>query len=165
MNRRRAVATCLVLLLLLLTTSAAFGQANGRLQLHFMNVGQGDGAVLISPAGEVVLFDNGVRGQCDRPLSYLEQLGVTKIDYHVASHYHDDHIGCTQEVLGAFPLQRDAVDRGGSYTTRTYNENYLPAVGTKRKTATVGAALTLDASSPHPVRIEFVALNDLSLRM
>ncbi len=57
-----------------------FGQANGKLQVHFMDVGQGDGAILISPLGETVLFDNGVRDNCDRPVSYLQQLGVTKID-------------------------------------------------------------------------------------
>jgi beta-lactamase superfamily II metal-dependent hydrolase len=39
----------------------AFGQANGKLQIHFMDVGQGDGAVLISPQGQVVLFDGGQR--------------------------------------------------------------------------------------------------------
>ena len=36
-------------LLLLLAVASGFGQANGKLQLHFMDVGQGDGAVLISP--------------------------------------------------------------------------------------------------------------------
>ena len=47
--------------LFVVTAASVFGQENGNLQLHFMNVGQGDGAVLISPLGEVVLFDNGVR--------------------------------------------------------------------------------------------------------
>jgi len=82
----------------LLATLFAYGQANGKLQIHFMDVGQGDGAVLISPRGQVVLFDDGVANHCDRPISYLQQLGVTKIDYHIASHYHSDHIGCAKEV-------------------------------------------------------------------
>jgi beta-lactamase superfamily II metal-dependent hydrolase len=54
-------------------TTLAFGQANGKLQIHFMDVGQGDGAILISPLGETVLFDNGKRGNCDLPVSYLQQ--------------------------------------------------------------------------------------------
>ena len=33
-------------------------------QLHFIDVGQGDGAVLISPGGEVVLFDDGPPRRC-----------------------------------------------------------------------------------------------------
>jgi beta-lactamase superfamily II metal-dependent hydrolase len=92
----RLLVACLLLWPMLL-----FGQA-GTLQIHFMDVGQGDGAILISPGGETVLFDNGVRNNCDRPVSYLQQLGITQIDYHVASHYHDDHIGCTVEVLDQF---------------------------------------------------------------
>src|SRR2546425_6987940 len=91
--------------------SIAYAQANGKLQIHFMDVGQGDGAVLISPRGEVVLFDDGVLNNCDKPISYLQQLGITRIDYHITSHYHADHIGCTAEVLQEFPLQKDAIDR------------------------------------------------------
>ena len=71
----------------------AFGQANGKLQIHYIDVGQGDGAVLISPLGQVVLFDNGVLNQCQKPVAFLQALGITKIDYHIASHYHSDHIG------------------------------------------------------------------------
>lgn len=147
-----------LLLLLLLSVQVSFSQQNGKLQIHFMNVGQGDGAVLISPLGEVVLFDNGVRNLCDRPVSYLQQLGVTKIDYHIASHYHDDHIGCTREVLDEFPLQKQAIDRGGSYHTASYTR-YVTKVGTKRTTATEGMTITLDQASQNPVRIQIVALN------
>jgi hypothetical protein len=52
------------MLLLLLFTSFA-SPANEKLQINFMDVGQSDGAVLISPLGEVVLFDNGVAKYCD----------------------------------------------------------------------------------------------------
>jgi beta-lactamase superfamily II metal-dependent hydrolase len=139
-------------------TTLAFGQANGKLQIHFMDVGQGDGAILISPLGETVLFDNGKRGNCDLPVSYLQQLGITKIDYMIVSHYHDDHIGCTSDVLSEFPLQNKSYDRGGTYSSATF-QNYKTKVGTKRTTATIGTVITLDAGSPNPVKIEIVALN------
>jgi beta-lactamase superfamily II metal-dependent hydrolase len=135
-----------------------YAQANGQLQIHYIDVGQGDAAVLISPLGEIALFDNGVLNQCGKPISYLQSLGITKIDYHIASHYHSDHIGCTAAVLGLFPLQRAAYDRGGSYSTATY-ANYVNAVGAKRLTALKGQTITLDAASATPVRITFIALN------
>jgi beta-lactamase superfamily II metal-dependent hydrolase len=136
----------------------AFGQANGKLQIHFMNVGQGDGALLISPNGETVLFDNGLEGKCDRPKSYLDQLGVTNIDYHITSHYHKVHFGCTAEVLSRFPLQKAAYDRGESYSSPQYTK-YIGAIGNLRRTAISGTKLDLDAGSGNPVRIEFVASN------
>src|SRR5437867_423473 len=125
--------------------AAASGQENGKLQIHFINVGQGDGALLISPQGETVLFDDGLRGYCDRPVSYLQQLGVTRIDYLIVSHYHDDHIGCTTEVLGEFPLEKASYDRGHEYTSGTY-DSYVQIVGGKRHTAVPGSTITLDAS-------------------
>jgi hypothetical protein len=99
-----------------------------------------------------------VLNQCGKPVSYLQALGVTKIEYHVASHYHSDHIGCTPQILSAFPLQQFAYDRGGSYTTATYTA-YVNAVGAKRRTATPGMMITLDAASARPVQILFVASN------
>jgi len=137
---------------------AAFAQANGKLQIHFMDVGKGDGAVLISPLGEVVLFDDGVNNQCEKPVSYLTQLGITKIDYLIVSHYHADHIGCTRQVLNHFPLQKQSVDRGATYNSGSFNV-YVQTVGAKRTTATANMNITLDAASQNPVVIKVVALN------
>src|SRR5439155_5092565 len=153
---KKSVLSAFAMVLLLCTTG--LGQANGKLQLHFMDVGQGDGAVLISPLGEVVLFDDGVRSFCDRPKSYLQQLGVTKVDYHIASHYHDDHIGCAAQVFADFPLQKQAIDRGGTYNSATYTA-YVNSVGAKRTTAMAGMTITLDAGSANPVTIQIIALN------
>jgi beta-lactamase superfamily II metal-dependent hydrolase len=77
----------------------AFGQANSKLQFHFINVGQDEG-LLVSRGGETVLFDNRVHRDGDRAKSHLQQLGVTDIEYHA------DHIGRTVSVLQEFPLKR-----------------------------------------------------------
>jgi beta-lactamase superfamily II metal-dependent hydrolase len=151
---RRGILT----LCALLCSVSAFAQANGKLQIHYMDVGQGDGAVLISPLGEVVLFDDGVLNQCGKPIAYLQALGISKIDYHIASHYHSDHIGCAASIFQMFPLQKAAYDRGGSYTTTAYSA-YVNAVGAKRLTAQKGQTITLDAASAAPVTITFLALN------
>lgn len=145
-------------MLVIFVPLVAWGQQNGKLQIHYMSVGQADGALLISPQGETVLFDSGDRGQADKPISYLQQLGVTKIDYHIASHYHDDHIGCAVEVLDVFPLQKKAYDRGGFYKSKTFT-NYMNFVGSKRATAIEGSSVTLDAGAASPVKIRFISLN------
>ena len=70
--------TLSALLVLALSELAAIGQGDGKLQIHYMDVGQGDGEVLISLKGQVVVFDDGVAKNCDKPVSYLQQLGSTK---------------------------------------------------------------------------------------
>lgn len=148
----------LCLLATILVPVVAWGQQNGKLQIHYMSVGQGDGALLISPQGETVLFDSGILGGEDKPISYLQQLGITTIDYHITSHYHADHIGSVVEVLDAFPLQKKAIDRGGYYKSQIFT-NYVNFVGSKRMTAIEGSSITLDAGTANPVRIRMVALN------
>ena len=139
----------------------ASGQANGKLQLHFMNVGQGDSVLLISPQGQTVLFDavkDAKRQDCERPVSYLDQLGIKQIDYLFVSHYHSDHIGCIPDVLEQFPLQHDAVDRGQQYPGPTY-EGYISAVHAHRKAGWPGMMVRLDQDTTNPVVITVIALN------
>jgi competence protein ComEC len=136
----------------------AFGQSNGKLQIHYMDVGQGDGIVVISPKGQVVLFDSGNAIDCAKPLAYLESIGINQIDHFVASHYHSDHIGCIAEILSQAPLLGLSYDRGGSYNTPTY-QNYVSAVGQKRKSVTPGDQVILDSGSQAPVTITFIASN------
>jgi competence protein ComEC len=118
----------------LLSPLCVYPQANGKLQIHFIDVGQGDAILLVSPLGEKVLVDGGPPTAGDRVISYLDQLGLTDIDYQIVSHYHEDHIGCTPKILYHFPLRKRAIDRGGSYATEPYS-NYVTCVETKRTSA------------------------------
>jgi beta-lactamase superfamily II metal-dependent hydrolase len=148
----------LLLFLGLLPSVLLIAQANGKLQMHFINVGQGDAALLISPGGQTVLFDEGVASYCDVPVEYLESLEIKSIDYMVTSHYHLDHIGCTKQILEKFPLKNMAYDRGKTYPSTLFDD-YLAAVGTKRQKANVNQSLTLDPGTDHEVVITFLALN------
>ena len=139
--------------------------ATGRLQVIQLDVGQGDGAVIISPLGQVVMIDNGVNGN---PLpamgvrvpNQLQALGVTHVDYHFASHYHSDHIGLFKTIFGVGGVATLGYgwDRGFSYTTQTYTD-YVATVGTRRRTLVKDQVITLDSLSAHPVYIKCVDLN------
>lgn len=138
-------------LLSVLWASAVFGQAGtGKLQIHHIDMGQGDAAVLISPSGKTVLFDAGKdmanKKGCEVQTDYLEQLGVRQIDYIFVSHLHTDHIGCIPAVLARFPLITAVFDRGGAYESNYYKQ-YLAAVGPKRRAVHVGDAIDLDEGS------------------
>ena len=146
----------LVIIFGLSFVSSLFGQANGNLQLHFIDVGQGDGTLLISPMGETILFDDGRQGACEKPVAYLQSIGINRIEYHITSHYHADHIGCVSQVFQLAPLQKAAYDRGGNYNSSTYR-NYVQAVGSKRQTVTDSTTVTLDSGSSNPVSVKIVA--------
>jgi len=145
---------------------AASAQANGHLQIHYLNVGQGDATLIISPLGETMLIDSGPfsASNCAGPTGIVTQLtaiGLTHLDYHVASHYDDDHIGCSDHVLARWPVQRKALDRGtlNPPSTQTYTR-YVDAVPAIQRHATeFGQDFWLDEMAAAPVRLEVVGVN------
>src|SRR5262245_13693215 len=76
---RLAAPTAAVLALAF--AASAFAAGNGKLQIHHMMIGQGDGTLLISPNGQTALFDNGVYTNCTYIKTHLQGLGITSVDY------------------------------------------------------------------------------------
>ena len=143
-------------------TPAGAVTPNGRLQIIHLDVGQGDGAAIISPLGQVVMIDEGqstTTAMGVTVLAQLQALGVTHVDHHFASHYHSDHIGLFPTIFGTGGVSLDyGWDRGGSYTTQAYT-NYVNTLGSRRRTMVKDQVVTLDSLSAHPVTIKCVNLN------
>ena len=82
-------------------------EAKGKLQVHYIDVGQADSILAILPTGETLLIDAGasndrdVRAQkgADYLINYLKSCGVTTIDYMILTHPHSDHIASADEVI------------------------------------------------------------------
>lgn len=74
------------------------------LEIHFIDVGQGDSTLLISK-GETVLIDGGERHASSKVVSYLEKMNIEKIDYIVATHPHSDHISGLIGVMNKFEVK------------------------------------------------------------
>lgn len=72
--------------------------------VHFIDVGQGDSALLLS-GGQAVLIDAGTAEGGAAVVRYLEELGVTELYGAVATHPHADHIGGMAQVIEAFPIE------------------------------------------------------------
>lgn len=85
----------------------ALGRADRGLTLHFLDVGQGDAAVLRTPGGRWFVIDAGPR--TDRwdagrsvVVPFLRRRGAERVDGLVVSHAHLDHLGGVPAVLDRF---------------------------------------------------------------
>lgn len=100
-------------------------------QIHFIDVGQAD-CTLLTAGGGVVLVDGGNNADGPAVVRYLRNLGVERIDYIVATHHHEDHIGGLDNVIRAFPVGGILLGKSdGKTITRTY-EDLLTAIDEKQ---------------------------------
>jgi competence protein ComEC len=107
-GRRRAGLGLLVACHLALVAGRLARPADGRLHLTVIDVGQGDGLLLVSPSGRAMVVDAG--GSRDprfdpgerRVAPELWRRGVHRLDALVVTHAHPDHVGGAPFLLRAF---------------------------------------------------------------
>lgn len=79
---------------------SATTQASTNVTIKFIDVGQGE-AILISLPEKTMLIDAGPTGSAPKIAQVLQELGRNKIDYLVATHPDEDHIGGMADVISS----------------------------------------------------------------
>ena len=98
------------------------------LQIHFFDVGQADSILLISD-GKTMLIDAGNNEDGDLIVSNIKNLGITKLDYVVGTHPHEDHIGGLDDVISNFEIGAIYMPKVQT-NTKTF-EDVLDAISNK----------------------------------
>lgn len=86
-----------------LTAGGGAVQAFEDLEVHFIDVGQGD-ATLIKCGDGAMLIDAGTDDKGTAIQNYLQKQGVEKLDYLVLTHPDADHIGGAPVILTKFDI-------------------------------------------------------------
>ena len=77
---------------------SATAQSSANVTIKFIDVGQGE-AILIALPEKTMLIDAGPTGSAPKIAQVLQELGRDKIDYLVATHPDEDHIGGMADVI------------------------------------------------------------------
>ncbi len=87
------------------TTSTRNHQEAAEMEVHFLDVGQGD-CTLIKCGDAAMLIDTGDDSNGTKIQNYLNKQGIKKLDYLVLTHPDSDHIGAAPVIITKFEIDQ-----------------------------------------------------------
>ena len=127
-----------ILILLFLLSFTASLLAQDTVSIYFLDVGQGDSSIIITPDDKVVMIDSGPDEKLI--LGHLKNLNISHIDLLIATHAHADHISGMDKIIAKYK-PKAFIDPGIPHTTaiyqrmitaiNKYNINYYEGISRK----------------------------------
>jgi len=116
---------------------------NGKLKVNYIDVGQAD-SILIQQGSSSMLIDAGNNEDSEIVKGYIANQGITKLDYVIGTHPHEDHIGGLDYVINSFQIGKIYLPKVTS-TTKTFEDvvNAIKNKGMKATTPTPGESFKL----------------------
>jgi competence protein ComEC len=141
------------------------------LRIYFVDVEGGQATLFVTPAGQSLLVDTGWPGNdgrdADRIVAAAKKAGVSKIDYVLITHFHEDHVGGAPQLAARIPIgtfidhgeNRESTDAPTVEVWKAYQQ--LLATGKyKRITAKPGDALPIQGMQATVISADGAVIGD-----
>ena len=135
--------------------SAAAQVTESELRVRFIDVGQADSILVQLPDGQNMLVDAGNNDDGQTIVDYIKKQGVKRLDYVVATHPHEDHIGGMDTVIQSFPVGKVYAPKVTN-NTKTF-EDFLLAVKARGLKITPAKGPMAVLNNQNGLAISFVA--------
>ena len=106
---------------------------SGNIKISFIDVGQAE-SILIQQGSYTMLIDAGYDTNAASVKDYISQQGINQLDYVIASHPHEDHIGGLSYILNSFKIGKIFMPKATDNTQAF--EDFMSTVKNKNMTIT-----------------------------
>lgn len=94
---------------------------NNKLNIIFFDVGQAD-CELIVCNGQTLLIDAGNTRDGEKVVNAIRGLGISKLDYVIGTHVHEDHVGGMSYIIDSFDIGTFYLPYNTTSTTNFYKK-------------------------------------------
>ena len=88
-----------------LPVTETFKETENTLDITYLDVGQAD-SILIQNEGHNMLIDAGNNEDGPLLVQYFKEQNITKFDYLITTHPHEDHIGGMDDIINNFDIEK-----------------------------------------------------------
>ncbi|MCB8818317.1 ComEC/Rec2 family competence protein [Desulfosporosinus shakirovi] len=92
-----------------------------KLKVSYIDVGQADSILIQTPGEKNILIDAGNNGDANTITGYLKSKNISKLDFVIATHSHEDHIGSLDTVIKTFDIGQIVMPKETS-NTQTFRD-------------------------------------------
>jgi competence protein ComEC len=138
--------------ILFLSAASCNVQPSTPMNIYWIDVEGGAATLIITPSGESILMDAGWATEDERDakriVAAMDDAGITKIDYFIASHFHSDHVNGLPALVKRIPIEQ-FIDHGNSVeqdrpgSLKAWESYIAVAQQGKRRTIVPGETLLL----------------------
>ncbi|KGO13937.1 ComEC/Rec2 family competence protein [Clostridium botulinum] len=174
LKKKNLIITCLLICLSIIFTACSQQSPNAvntsnksnELKVHYIDVGQGD-SILVQTKDKNILIDAGTRKSSDNLINYLKKQHIKKLDYVIATHPHEDHIGGMPKVIDEFEISNFYAPKKTA-NTKIFKDMILQLKKKNLKINVAKKGISLDLSNDSsldflaPVKDNYENTNDSS---
>lgn len=155
---RKKFSIILFLLLVLLISACS---KNNFLEIHIIDVNQGDSSLIITPNKISILVDAGEDEYSRNVIRELKLSGIKKIDYIIATHFDSDHIGGLDKVISEFDIENIIIPPGSEnhkdyyeFREAYYRKNKKPIIINDYQVIPIDEDINMYILSPTNLKID-----------
>ncbi len=120
-NKKKIISTLIIIIFSFLILNQILFQK--KLKIYFLDVGQGDSCLIVTPNNKKILIDGGGSEDFDigknTLIPYLLARKITHLDYLIISHFDTDHVGGLLTVMEELKVSKVVISKQGENS-----ENY-----------------------------------------
>lgn len=116
-----AIVLLAFFILIVAPGNAIHAEQQPNMEVHFIDVGQGDCILIKTPENKTILIDGGTPDSGEEIVDFLNEQQIVQINLLIVTHPDIDHIGGLSKVIKSMKIDK-VLDSGKLYTTKTYRK-------------------------------------------